>query len=830
MDETGLIHANFALSHGETLVLTDSHGNYFSVPLARPEDDVSLIPGEGGTLTPGAVSLGYSNDVQGAALYAQTRIWDDSPLIINEVLLSSSGVPYEGELQDVVELYNRSEKPVNLSGWYLSDSADPRGWPLPECTLAPGEYLIITCTPQTTGFGLADGETLRLMAPDCRFASFVSCVSGDPGNSIQHSHDRSYIFSAVTLGVDTNAEFQTSQLSEDLRFSELMSANTQYLVGPYGSTWDWIELHNSTTQSLSLAEYCLTDSKSNLSKYTLPDRILAPGEYCVILLSPNMIHVASGYHALPMSLSSDGETLYISKNGEIVDYVFLPALSQNISYGRSSDGTYTTLQTPTPGSANSTGARVAAIPTVNIPQGSYDDVDALDIVLTGEGTIYFTTDCSNPSIYSHKYTEPIHLTKTTVIRAICIPESGIPSDVLDLTYLMNENDHLSVVSVVTDPGNLWDNETGIYVLGDNAQPEFPFHGANFWANWEKPASITLFESGGGGFSANCGISIFGYYSRAYAKKSLACFFRDSYGDGKITYPIFGQDSLDKYESFILRSAGQDAFIARMRDVLATSLVSDYTDVPVQDYKPVVVYLNGEYWGLHYIREKINANYVAGHYNMDPDKVQPSALDSFHDSRYTDLLNFVMSSDMADPENYAYVCSQMDIDNYIDYIIAQTWISNNDIMGNIKFFLNHENKWTWILFDTDLSFCLPEENRVQANLDVTNIGYADYTGKTFGVFLMNNPEFKEKFLTRMAWQMNTIWTEENVIRRIDEIQNTIINDMEKECRRWNCDYASWVQCVEDLRVFARERSKNMYRHIREFFYLTDEQMRSYGFNI
>ena len=201
--------------------------------------------------------------------------------------------------------------------------------------------------------------------------------------------------------------------------------------------------------------------------------------------------------------------------------------------------------------------------------------------------------------------------------------------------------------------------------GDGAQEAEPHYGANYWNDWEKPASISLFESEGGGFSANCGIRIFGYYSRAEAKKSLACFFRDSYGDGEITYPLFGEDSLDTYESFILRSSGQDVFTARMRDVLITSLVSDHTDVPVQDYRPVVVYLNGEYWGLHYIREKLNIHYVAGHYNMDPEEVQPSVLDAFQDSRYTALRSFVMRNDMSDPENYAYVCSQMDIDNYID---------------------------------------------------------------------------------------------------------------------------------------------------------------------
>lgn len=830
VDEIGTIHTNFALSHGETLVLTDSRGAWLSAELALPEENRSLIPGEDGTWSPGEVSLGYRNDAQGAMLYAQDRFWEEAPLVISEVLLSSAGVPYEGTFRDVAEIRNRSDAPVSTAGWYLSDGEDPFRYPLPEATLEPGEYLVIPCTPQTTGFALSAGETLLLTAPDYRLASSVSCVSGEPGSSMQHQSDNAYGFGPASLGFGDSEAFQAAQLPEDLQFSELMSANTSYLKGPYGTTCDWLELYNGSGQALSLSEYCLTDSKGDLSRYPLPERILEPGEYCLLLLSQNGENLLKGYDVLPMNLSADGETLYLSRKGEIVDYVFLPALSQNISYGRSGSGPYTTLHTPTPGSANSDGARMAAIPTANFPQGSYDGVEGLDIVLTGEGTVYYTTDCTVPTRYSRRYTEPIHLTKTTVIRAVCIPENGIPSEVLDLTYLINENDQLATVCIVTSPENLWDNDTGIYVEGDGAQEAEPHYGANYWNDWEKAASISLFEAEGGGFSANCGIRIFGYYSRAEAKKSLACFFRDSYGDGELNYPVFGENSLDKYESLILRSSGQDVFTARMRDVLITSLVSDHTDVPVQDYRPVVVYLNGEYWGLHYIREKLNTHYVAGHYNMDPEEVHPSVLDAFQDSRYTALRSFVMRNDMSDPENYAYVCSQMDIDNYIDYYIAQTWIANFDIMGNIKFFLNEEGKWTWILFDTDLSMYNAGANRIQENLDHTKVGGSDLTGKTFGVYLMENPEFRDKYLTRMAWQMNNIWTEENVIDRIDEIQSMIIGDMEKECRRWRTSYDYWLECVEALRTFARKRNANMLLHIQQFFGFTDKQMRDYGFKI
>ncbi len=829
VDEAGLIHGNFALSQGETLVLTDSMGASTAAVLTVCEDDASLSRREDGSFAPGPVSLGYPNGPEGALLYSQARIRADSPLVISEILLSAAGVPFEGAFRDVVEIWNRSDSPVSTEGWYLSDSPEPFAWPLPEKTLAPGERLVIPCGSGTTGFSLAVGETVRLMGPDWRFATPVTCVSGDPGLSLQLQGDNAYGFGAVTLGTETHKEFLSAQLGDGLRFWELMSANQSYLKGPYASTCDWVEFYNSADEEIQLSDYCLTDSKGNLSKYPLPEMILAPGEYCVILLSEDMTNLRKGYSAIPTNLSSDGETLYLSKAGQIEDYVFLPELSADISYGRGSGAEYTVLLEPTPGEENSDAAHMAPVPTVNHPQGVYDGVEYLEITLSGEGTVYYTTDCSTPGRYSRKYTEPIRLTKTTVIRAVCIPETGIPSEVLDLTYVINEYDQLAVVSVVTPPKNLWSDESGIYVTGDNAAEEMPHYGANYWMDWEKLASLSLFEPEGGGFSVKCGIQIFGGFTRTLDKKSLACFFRDVYGDGSLSYPLFGENSLDQYESIVLRTSGQDAFTARMRDVVITSLMGEHTDVPVQQYKPVVVYLNGEYWGLHYIREKINENYIAAHYNMAPEDVHLTELGGWYDKSYIALRNFVMKNDMSIQENYDYVCSQMDVDNYIDFFAAEMWIANRD-NGNVKYFISPEGKWTWIFYDTDISFNDASEDRVEHNLKSSGIGSNDITCRTFAVRMLENPEFKEKFLTRLAWQMNNLWTEENIITRIDEIEAMIIGDMEKECRRWGTSYQAWLGSVEHLRTFARERNAYMLQHIREYFGLSSQQMRSYGFQV
>lgn len=829
---SGQIHANFGLLHGEILTLTDHHGQYLQLTAAHCGDDTALAMVDAGTYEAASPTPGFANTEEGLAQFLQSRVNSDSPLVINEVLLSSAGVPYGGSFTDVVEILNTSDQAVSTAGWYLSDGSDPYRYPLEEVTLQPGQYLVIPCSPQSTGFSLGENETVYLMGPDFRYAQPVSCVAGQTGQSICLIDD-SYTHGPVTLGYENLASnqdlFLSDQLPDGLRISEVMSANQSYLAGPYGATSDWIELYNPSSETIDLSEYCLTDSAGNLSKYPLPEMTLETGDYCVIFLSDKDTRLRSGYKVLPFSLSSEGETLYLSKNNQICDYVLLPELSPNDSYGRGSgDAFFSVLEKVTAGKANSAAAQITAMPVAVTPQGSYDDVKYVEVSFTGEGNIYYTTNCTTPSTSSKLYTGPIRITKTTVFRVICKAEGKKSSDVLTVTYLVNENDLLPAVSVVTSPGNLYDFNSGIYVKGPGASDKFPFKGANFWQDWEKPANVSLFETDGSAcFSINCGIKIHGAFTRGLLKKSLACICRDTYGDAWVNYPIFGEEGLDKYGAFILRSAGQDAFMGRMRDVVITSLMSDYTDMQVQKYKPVVVYLNGRYYGLHYIREKINEYYVAGNFNVNAEDVTIVEWSGHGDQGYQKLINYAMEHDLSKQEHYDYIASQVDIENYTDYIIAQIIIGNTD-NGNVKYTKLPGGKWTWLMFDTDLSMRDSDFNSVADHLNPQTIGKWDHTSKTLAVRLLKNPDYRDYFLKRMAWQMNTIWTTENILARVEEIETIIETDMIKDCDRWNNSYERWRQYVNEIRSFAKKRGKYLPGYIKDYFDLSASEMKAYGF--
>lgn len=824
--QSGQIHASFGLSSGDVLCLTDRQGQYTTLPVQFPGKDVSLALDADGQYKNAAVSLGYANDEAGAAAFAASCMAQSPALVVNEVLLSSAGVPYQGSFADAVEIYNCSDKTIDTTGWYLSDGGDPYSYALPAQTLAPGGYMVIPCTRAQTGFALSRQDVVSLLAPGGKWASRIACADAVQGQSLQRTADGLYISGPVSLGYENTQTgagmYQT--VPADLRISELMSTNASYLKGAYGKTADWVELYNGSDKTVNLKDYTFSTDSDRLTAYTLPDKTLAPGAYCVILLSEKSISLAD-YDRLPTNLSSDGENVYLSRDGQVVDYVNLPELPTDMAYGRENGaGVFACLNAPTPGSQNGSAVEVSAAPQTTTAQGSY--ANAVNVTLSAGGAVYYTTDCTAPTDASTPYTGPITVDKTTVIRAVSYEPGKLPSEIVDLTYVINGGHSLPVVSLVAEPNDLFSQETGIYAMGPNAQPNYPHFGANFWKDWEKTASVSLFEMDGTGFSLKCGISIFGAYSRGSEKKAFSLHFRDYYGAGSLEYPLFGDAGLDSYETFILRCSGQDAFYSRMRDVLLTSIVADKTTVAVQKYRPVVLYLNGQFWGVYFIREKANENYVAGNYNANVADVQITTFNGTDKPEYTALVKYAATHDLSEQKHYDYVCSQMDVDNYTDFMIAQMYIANTDI-DNIKFFKTPGIKWTWLFYDTDLSFSSPSYNTVKDYTNPGGTGSGSLSTELINA-LLKNPQFRENFLRRFAWQIENIWSTENVSARANELEKLIAEDVKLDCSRWGYSYANWQGSVDYLRKFPSERTPKITVFLQEYFGLTDRQMEDYGF--
>ena len=305
-------------------------------------------------------------------------------------------------------------------------------------------------------------------------------------------------------------------------------------------------------------------------------------------------------------------------------------------------------------------------------------------------------------------------------------------------------------------------------------------------------------------------------------------FRGTYGCSSLDYALFGDAGINNFQSFVLRAGGQDAYGSKIRDEMITSLASEYLGLPVQRYRPVVLYLNGEYWGIYFIREKLTDQYVAGNFGVYAEDVTLANWSGSSCKAYRDLQSYARNHDLSKQEHYDYICSQINLDNYIDYIITQMWIANTDL-GNVKFFRTDEMPWHWALFDTDLSFRRVSHASV-TNFMTKRIQIRDISSATLVIRLMKNKDFKDKFMRRMAWQLKNVWTAENVANRVDEIQAMLQPDMKKECNRWGGSVSSWESNLNSLRKFAAQRTPYVLADLQDYFNFSKDKMRDYGFEV
>ncbi len=232
-------------------------------------------------------------------------------------------------------------------------------------------------------------------------------------------------------------------------------------------------------------------------------------------------------------------------------------------------------------------------------------------------------------------------------------------------------------------------------MGPNASPDYPFFGANFWQDWERKAHMELYDKQGDKkIDQDIGIKIFGAYSRAFPQKSLALFARKEYGKGSFDYNVFKDKPIEKFESLVLRNAGNDWGQAMMRDGLTSTLIRDM-DIDRQAFQPAVVYINGEYWGILNIREKVNANFLAENHYVNPENVNilefNGSIVEGNNTGYMDLVSYLENNTLENSQKYSQVSRKIDINNYIQYQLTQIYINNKDWPGNnMKYWNTNES--------------------------------------------------------------------------------------------------------------------------------------------
>ncbi len=645
--------------------------------------------------------------------------------------------------------------------------------------------------------------------------------------------------------------------------NEIVSLNETGLQDSDGDFPDWIELYNPSDEPIELLGYTLTDDADNEEHWIIPNLILPPGGYTVIFASGKDRSNVEEPHA-NFSVSADGEWVYLyDPQGGLVDQLSVPPLAQDQSFGRSPDGgqTWSRLDIPTPWGSNDGSNHLE----FSHSTGFYADGFSLEVFSLTTDSIFYTRDGAFPTPQSDVYENALHLddpsskpniytdipttadknllsykgweppgqpvAKANVLRFATYRNGVRSSRVYTSTYFVGSTAGrytMPVVSLVTDPTNLFDADTGIYVPGQYFDPDDPEWSGNFFRRgdaWERDVHISFFPvDGSPAFAQDAGVRIHGGKTRQAAQKSLRLYSRKKYGAQYFDYPLMPHRDISRYKRFILR-ATMGAWEGRtmIADEVAQS-ISAHLNVEYQDSRAVIVFINGEYWGIHAIRDRIDDRYLEYVTGVDGDSVLFRE-DDF--DVYNELLDFAESHDLSLPENYEAISQLMDADNFIDYQIAEQFFRNYDWPANN---LNAwkktspDGRWRWIFFDIDAGFGTPDFNMLfHATRNDPSLTYPNPPWST-ALFrsLLENDGFRSRFIMRYAEILNGSFHKDETGETLEAIRSTYAPEVSEHIERWHFpdSYDRWVNDIDDLSMFLKERPCYTAVHILEFFNLDD----------
>lgn len=710
-------------------------------------------------------------------------------LAINEVMASNSSAhaDEDGDYSDWIELHNYGASTISLEGYGLSDNyADPFKWVFPAISLEPNAYILVWASgknrnaveqPLHTNFNIgADGEEIILTHPD-------------------------------SLLVD---ELTPTPIPADISYGRL----------PDG-TGDWVFFSEITP-----------GAPNSENVYILPPE------------APVFSHPSGFYtEAFSLSLSHpdpEADIIYTidgsepsAENLSGTDYPYKNQYPQNPgqAFGELLTNSYTSHTYSTPLAINDRSSEPNKLAAMS-------------------STWHFDPD----------YLPDDPIKKATVVKARAVV-NGVSGKAATNTYFVStsgaHSSTLPIVSISLNEDALFDYNDGIHVAGvdfDNWRTQNP--GAvttgHVPANYrrrgietEKPAVFQYFIDGEEVLKQNIGLRLHGSFSKSAQNKTFRLYARAEYDEqNRFDYPFFGPENSSSFKRLILRNSGNDVGnewigfaqvptispAVYFRDGFIQKMVA-HLRFDTQDYLPTITYVNGEYWGLLNLRERYDHHYLERKYAVTEEQLDylggNAEVNTGEDVHYVMMRDYIAANNLTSDEAYDYVKTLMDIDNFMDYQIAQIYARNTDWPGNnIEYFrkrtaqyepdapYGQDGRWRWLMFDADHGFGWSGGESYTHN-SLQNASGDLSRPRLIMRQLLENQEFRNSFINRYADLMNTAFTPERLIALIDEMADNIEEEIPIHRARWNTLH-NWEDHVQQMRTFAAERPAYARSHVRSRF--------------
>ncbi len=614
-----------------------------------------------------------------------------------------------------------------------------------------------------------------------------------------------------------------STASAQLRINEVCSSNGQSVLTPEGESPDWIELLNDGSEPVMLSSYYLSDDDDEPAMWQLPAEVLAPGAYIVF-------HSADGSSGFPFGIDSEGERIYL--NGpdlQTVQEVYVPALQSDHSFGLA-NGALRYFGTPTPGAANTTPAYFGYAPKPSFSRApGYTPAGSIVSALAGPATVHWTINGREPDETSPAAIGDLVIDSTRVVLARAFQDGFLPSATSAATYIVSDHRLLPIVSLAVDPDSMFHETYGLYMLGPNADPEYPHYGANFWSERALPVHLEFFEPNGArGLVQQVEVKMHGgRRSRNNPQRPLRLTARGRLGDETMRYPFFPErPNVEEFKTIILRNSGGDFCLSNFRDGLFHQIsLHNGLDIDELAFRPAICYINGRYWGLVEIRERIDNDHL--HYNYGADLDDALMMEEENWSMQGDTIHswllqqFIRTQDLNDAANWAHVDSLLDIHSLMDYFALEMIAGNVDWpSNNLKYWKPSvsEGKWRYVMYDLDATMVL--YGWIPEDLDMFQWTFEHRTGFFHTELfrgLVGRDEFKRLFMNRMADLMNTVFREDRFQKEVDKITAVYAGEIEQHFERWGC----WFQVYQDqafgvIPHFIANRNGYMRQHAMDWF--------------
>lgn len=843
-DEKGFLHTRFKLSaeKGETLYLTDGVAlSELEIPAAKENVSYGLdASGENyvwyDVPTPGKPNTGRTEEIV-------------NYVIINEYMTSNTFTVYdcESDYGDWVELFNTGSQAVDLGGYGLTDNDEnPFKYVFPDgASIEAGQYLLVWCDGKNktdesgafhTNFSLGrEDAVISLYRPENLLACTIAVIPNMPDNiscGLAEGESEPKLFARPTPGRKNTTAWTelsaspTPDVNDGVLISETLSAsNTSWKYSKYKT--DYIEIYNSTSGSVNLKGYTLAQKPGEVF-FTFPSTPLEAGEYVLVWCDgTKKASNPANLHA-PIKISTGGEDFYLANaSGRVCDVYASGKGRFGMSSGRVGGDVSRRVffAEPTPGAANSSSYYIgfAPAPTFSVEGGVVKKGTKVSLSAPEGFKIVYTLDGSKPTASSAVYKSPIAVKKNTVIRAAAVGKKMAISECVTQTYLIKNPHTIPIVCVSGDKSELTGN-VGI-LTNQHIGAEYEVHCEYFD---EQGVKAVEFE---------CGAKHFGAYSLKLDEKGLRLALRERYGQNSVSYNFFNENdkAATTFTSLLLRPSGQDQARAKLRDEVIPAIIRGQMDIDYQEYRACALYINGAYWGLYYIRERLDGDYLKSYYGFEDGSFDLIKSQLFVQEgsmkQYTALTEYCKKNDLTVQSNYDYLCSIVDMDSLIHYWILETYFGNFDT-GNIRCYKEKNGKWRWMVYDFDWAMhsrkTMESKNYIDDHLlDPNGHGAANFDNAIIRN-LLKNDTFRDRFITLYCYHIQHTFAPERTVPILNAMADTIDNEMKLNEARWKKpEYKTWKETnVPFLRTFLESKPDIAYRQLKSSFSLSQNQLEAY----